>query len=563
MIRGVRAVARLSVVMLATGCGDNAHPASGSVTLARAFRSEDLPGCAWASPVVTGGSDPLVVVATGQGVVSAYAPDGSVRWQTTVTAPTPGDRAWIAATPAVVDDELVIAWQDADASGARHAHHVGVLSAAIGAPDVAFPVATLAAAEPATGGGQVAFRDSNQFSRSTLISARRAGDTLGVVYVSFGNIQDVQPWHGWVFEVDLDGWRAGGAAAAVRSFAMTTPETSCGTAGMSGSEGMVCGGGVWTPSGPTLVPISDDYELWIPTGNGQLDLGRGDYANTILRTSRGLSLAPGCDATACASFDPLDPDRTCMESCTNVFMPRLRVGDPPLSPPNGLCDGKTFLQCYGRLDLDLGANAPVFVEAQGRRLGVLPAKDGAVYLFDADHFGTMFDRLPLRDFCGSHGGTCTANWAGTMVTHPAVAMVDGQPVIIVPTFYFDHTNPGGVVGLDIADGPTLRERWSAPRRSDAEAVDRFREHTGRAIVHDVGGVPYVLIADPGDENAASGILYAIDARTGDIAARGGMAGPGEKYIEPAMIGDRVFVTSCDTIMNGPTHLEAWDVAAAP
>jgi hypothetical protein len=251
-----------------------------------------------------------------------------------------------------------------------------------------------------------------------------------------------------------------------------------------------------------------------------------------------------------------------MESCANVFMPRLRPGDPPLSPPNGLCDGKTFLECYGRLDLDLGANSPVMVEAQGHRLGVLPAKDGAVYLFDADHFGTMFDRLPLRDFCGSNGGTCTANWAGTMVTHPAVTTIDGQPLVIVPTFYFDHTNPGGVVGLEIADGPTLRERWSAPRRDDPEAVERFREHTGRAIVHDVGGVPYVLIADPGDGGGGTGILYAIDARTGAIANRGALDGPGEKYIEPSVIGDRVFVTSCDSIMDGPTHLEAWDIAAA-
>src|SRR5262249_43915980 len=159
--------------------------------------------------------------------------------------------------------------------------------------------------------------------------------------------------------------------------------------GMSGSEDMVCGGGVWTPSGPTLVPSADDYELWIPTGNGQLDLGRNDYANTVLRTTRGLALVPDCDAAACASFDPIDPSPACMGSGANVFMPGLRPGDPPLAPPNDLCAGKTFLECYGRLDLDLGADSPVVVQAQGRRLAVLPAKDGAVYLFDADHFGTM------------------------------------------------------------------------------------------------------------------------------------------------------------------------------
>jgi hypothetical protein len=547
----VRLAAALFVLV---GCGDNVHP---KVKLQRAFRSADTAGCAWASPVVTGGDDPLVVVATGEGVVTAYTPDGDVRWQTLVAALTAGDRAWIAATPAIVDDHVVIAWQDADESSNRHAHHVAVLSATTGALDPTFPTVALTASLPATGGGQVAFLDSTQFSRSTLIAARRPGDTLGVVYVSYGNLQDIQPWHGWVFEVDLDRWQASGAAAAVTAVALTTPETDCGTPGMSGSEEMICGGGVWAPGGPTLVPVGNDYELWIPTGNGQLDLGRNDYANTILRTGRGLALTPAC--SACASFDPIAPDPTCMASCANAFIPRLRPGDPPLSPPNGLCDGLTFLQCYGRLDLDLGADSPVLVETGGRRLGVLPAKDGAVYLFDADHFGTMLDRLPLREFCGSNGGTCTANWAGTMVTKPAVAQIDNAPVIFVPTFYFDQTNPGGVVALEIADGPTLHERWSAPRRDDPEAVQRFREHTGRAVVVDVAGTSYVLIADPGAENAPSGILYAIDARTGTIVDRGGLDGPGEKYIEPAVIGERAFVTSCNTIANGPTHLEAWDV----
>jgi hypothetical protein len=547
-----------AALALLAGCGDNAAPPRRVVRLERVVRSQDVPGCAWASPVLTAETAPSVIVATGAGIVTAYALDGEMRWQTTLTAPTAGDRAWIAATPVVVGDRLVVAWQNADANNTRHAHHVAALDTATGALDPTFPTITLGATKPATGGGVVSFDDATQFSRSTLVAARRPGDTLGVVYVSYGNIQDIQPWHGWVFELDLDAWHARGAAAAVTAIALTTSEADCGTAGMSGSQDMICGGGIWAPSGPTLVPTGVDYELWIPTGNGQLDLGRGDYANTIIRTHRGLAIEPACDAS-CASFDPIDPAPACMASCANLFMPRLRPGDPPLAPPNGLCDGKTFLQCYGGLDLDLGASSPALVETAGRRLGVLPAKDGAVYLFDADHFGTMLDRYPLRDFCGSHGGTCTANWAGTMVTHPVITQVDGAPLVIVPTFYFDHTNPGGVVALEIDDGPVLRERWSAPRRDDPEAVARFREHTGRAHVVEVGSTPYIVIADPGDEHAASGILYAIDVRTGTIVDRGGLDGPGEKYIEPAVVGNRAFVTSCDSIADGPTHLEAWDL----
>jgi len=547
--------------VLAAACGDNLEFATHAVTLERVVRTDELPGCAWASPVVTPGEAPLVVVATGQGVVTAYEPGGAVRWQTTL--PVPADRrAWIASTPAVVDNYLVLAWQVTAATGStRFAHQVGVLDAATGALDPAFPIVTLAATKPATGGGQVTFNPPTQFSRAAIVAARRPGDVLGMAYVSVGNIQDIQPWHGWVFEIDLDRWRALGADAAIASVLLTTPEADCGPPGDSGSDDMRCGGGIWTPSGPTLVPTGDDYALWIPTGNGVLDVSRGDYANAVLQVGRGLSFDPGCDAR-CAGFDPIAPDPGCMASCTELFMPRLRVDDPPLAPPGGRCDGLTFLECYAKLDLDLGASAPVRVDAFGYHLGVLPAKDGAVYLFDADHLGTMYDRLLLRAFCGSNGDDCTAHWAGTMVTRPAVTTVDGAPVIVIPTFYFDRTNPAGVVGLDVvsgATGPVLRERWSAPRRDDPEAVARFREHTGRAVIVERAGVPYVVIADPGPERSRDGVLYAIDARTGAIADRGALDGPGHKYIEPAVIGGRVFVTSCETIMDGPTHLEAWDV----
>ncbi|MBC7973858.1 MAG: hypothetical protein H7138_02650, partial [Myxococcales bacterium] len=87
-------------------------------------------------------------------------------------------------------------------------------------------------------------------------------------------------------------------------------------------------------------------------------------------------------------------------------------------------------------------------------------------MFDAQHMGTLIQRLPLRAFCGSSGGACSANWAGTMVTQPEISTIHCGQLVIIPTFYFDQTNAAGVVGLDLiedADGPRLRERWSAPR----------------------------------------------------------------------------------------------------
>lgn len=551
-----------ALALVAAGCGDGHAPPP--LALARAVRTPDVAGCTYASPVVAAGN---VVIATTEGVVAAYGTDGAPRWQVTLPAAA-GYRAWVGATPVAIDDHwIVVAWQETVVGREDRARHqVAVLDAATGAIDAGFPIVTLSARTLAPD-GMVDFLPANNFSRSTLVHARRAGEALGVVYVSFGNLRDIQPWHGWVFELDLDAWRAGGAAIA--STLLTTPEADCGPAGESGADDMLCGGGVWAPSGPTLVPRGADYELWVTSGNGLLDVPHGQLANAVIRTGRGLHVDPACDAT-CSDFDPIAPSEACMRSCANLFMPRLAAADPPLAVPGGRCDGLSFLECYAELDLDLGASTPlVTTTPAGREVGILPAKDGAVYLFDAQHLGTLLQRLSLRAFCGSNGGTCTANWAGTMVTQPELARVAGAPVVIIPTFYFDRSNPAGVVALDLVDdtdGPRLHERWSAPARDAREAVERFREHTGRAAVLDSASYgPQVVIADPDD---GGGRLYLIDAATGAIRDRGSLDGAGRKYIRPAIVGTRVFVTSCaggpDTgVLPGASHLEGWDVAQAP
>src|SRR6185295_8981588 len=201
------------------------------------------------------------------------------------------------------------------------------------------------------------------------------------------------------------------------------------------------------------------FDVLVATGNGQLDLGRKDYANSILRLHRGLAFDPACDPVACAAFDPIAPAPACIESCADQFIPRLLPGDPPFDPPDGRCDGKTFFECYALLDWDLGADSPARVVVPGGDdVLVLPAKDGGVYLVDAEHMGTLHDRIQLTTICGANGGTCTANWAGTMVTVPAVTAVEGTPTLVIPTFQFDHTNPAGLVALQI-----VRDDAGTPR----------------------------------------------------------------------------------------------------
>jgi hypothetical protein len=329
---------------------------------------------------------------------------------------------------------------------------------------------------------------------------------------------------------------------------------------------MICGGGVWAPSGPTLIEGPSGFELLVATGNGQLDLGRDDYANSILRTGRGLAFDPRCDPTACAAFDPLEPAPTCMESCADLFIPRLLPGDPPFDAPDGRCDGKTFFECYALLDWDLGANSPVRVAVPGGAdVVVIPAKDGGVYLIDADHLGTLHDRIQLTTICGANGGVCTANWAGTMVTVPAVTTVDGVPTVVVPTFIFDASNPAGLVGLQIVrddDGvPRWRKHWEAPAFSSGEAVERFREHVGRVAWVTADGVEYAALVDPGPDGSREGLLYLVRASDGAIADRGLLDGPGRKYTLPSVDGQTVVVASCASEA-GPSHLEGWRVEAS-
>lgn len=552
------------VCVLLAACGDDGTRPPGDLELTRVWRSPDLPGCTIATPLrTTAEGAPVVVAATSDGVVLGLSPtDGSERWRVALPV-ADGETSHLAATPAIVDGKLIVTWMGwvGSIDAGRTRHRVGVIDLETHTFDPTFPTFELAAAVPAfDGGGAVPFLPAHAYSRSAIKTARPIESTLGRAWITFGNLRDIQPWHGWVFEIDLDAWAAGGDPQA--AVMLTTPEADCGPEGKSGSVDMICGGGVWSPGGPHVSIVDGAPELLVATGNGALDLGRHDYANAILRVRPGLDFDPACDPTSCAGFDPIDPSLACIESCANIFIPRLKPDDPPFDVPDGRCDGKTFFECYALTDWDLGANSPARVPFGGGEVVVIPAKDGGVYLADGAHLGTMHDRLQITETCGANGGTCTANWAGTMVTTPAItAAPDGTPVAIIPTFVFDHTNPGGIVALDLIEepgaGPRLRKRWEAPRFDSSEAVERFREHVGRPAIFAPGGIPHAVVVDPGADGSDDGILYVVRVQDGAIVGRLGLEGPGRKYLEPIVDGDQLIVGSCEREDGGPSHLEAW------
>lgn len=239
-------------------------------------------------------------------------------------------------------------------------------------------------------------------------------------------------------------------------------------------------------------------------------------------------------------------------------MPRDTPGEPFPQPESGVCAGLTLFQCWERLDY-VGGSTPVHLRWEDRELLVYPTKDGAVYLIDWEHFGTLCDRKQLVAVCGTASDRCSQDWAGMIVTEPLV--VGGtQPTIIVPTFMPDRTHEAGVFGLRLggsAAGPQLERAWQYPPAGSAEAQAAFREHPSRAAALQIDGRSIALLVEV-RRGGARGRLLALDTLDGSKLAEALLDGPGYRFTKPLVLGDRVVVPSCSG-ESGPSHLELFQL----
>jgi hypothetical protein len=544
-----------------------------SPTLAPLFVTAPRAACTFAGPMaVASRGQSQVLLATADGTFAAVDPrTGAIVWEATL-APLAGSGLApnLVAPPVVAGHRLVFAWQEVMPDWTRTAHHLGVLDLDARALDPQFPPVTLAArAAAADGAAPIDFLPAHAFSRAALVQANVPDRVLGLVYAGFGNVRDLQPWHGWLFEVDLDAWQARGAAAAVTASLVTTAATAdCGPENGDGARQMVCGGGIWSPSGPAVIPDPDSpdgFALLVPTGNGLLDPTRGSFANAVLRVGRGLAFDAGCDPGLCAGFDPTAPGDACASSCQRLFIPRVPPGQLAPVGPSGQCTDATLLACYAKFDWDLGASSPVVVDLPAGRALLQPGKDGALYLVDTDHLGTLHDRAPLMPDCGQDGATCNATWAGTIVTRPALATVDGDTLALIPTFISDDRHPAGLQAVGVATtgaGPVLQPRWRAPPADDPASVAGFRSAPGGVTVVDVGGEPLAALVDP---SVSPALLYWVRVRDGAVLQRLPLAGGGQRYAAPLAQDGVLYVPSCarsgsPTFDEGPSVLEAFSIA---
>jgi hypothetical protein len=518
-----------------------------------------------ASPLLYLAQDkPWLVVPVSNGTIAMLdAESGALDWQ--IEAPAPeGQQVELVSTPVIVGDKLIIVYQCL-ARGIRVSHRMAVIDMVRQQLDEAFPVLELSAGKSiGKGGSTVKFNPPTAYSHAALKHAPKKEGALGFVYASFGNAGDIQPFHGWLFEVDLDAWREQGVAGAITATLLTTPEAECPVTMESGTREMICGGGIWTPSGPQIYPVGESYEILVPTGNGQVSLSRHDYANALMRVKPGLAFDPGCDIQLCSNFDPANPSAECMASCKNLFIPRLADHNAPLQPASGDCDAKSYAECLAWMDYDLGANAPVKANLpEGRSVLIQPGKDGGVSLLDADHLGTQYDRLQIAEVCGTATDPCKIPWMGMIVTQPVLSYLGKTPIVMIPTFVPDKTHPAGLVALKIVTEnglPKFQRFWQYPDPASAEAKQRFRSHPSLPVISklDKTGEEVVWIIDIG----MHGTIYGIRASDGKRVAKALMQGTGRPLSAPVVYHDSIYAASTLPGTN-QAILESFKIEVAP
>ncbi|MDD5276092.1 MAG: PQQ-binding-like beta-propeller repeat protein [Methylovulum sp.] len=507
---------------------------------------------------------PRIIVPVSNGTLAALdAQTGAMFWELKVPTPE-GQQAQLAASPVVVDNKLIVVYQSLD-KGVRTSHRLAVADLLTNQWDSRFPVLTVAAEQPsADGKAMVKFNPPTAYSHAALKSWKPKGSKLGYVYAGFANAADVQPFHGWLFEIDLDAWQQQGDKQAIKNVLLTTPEADCPSKMEYGTQEMICGGGIWVPAGPLLEQAGETIELFVPTGNGQVDLARHDYANALLRVRPGLQFDAGCDANLCVNFNPLHPAPDCLASCKNLFIPRLAAGNEPLKPPYHECDDKDFWECLAWMDYDLGANAPVKIKLKdGRSVLVQAGKDGGAYLIDAAHLGTQYDRLQIAQLCGSPTDLCKLGWAGMIVTQPVQTIIEDDPVVIIPTFSPDKTHVAGVVALKIVREkglPKFKPFWRFPDANYPDALTLFRSHPSFPVLTThLGrqGDAIVWVVDIGE----NGTLYGIRAKDGALVAKQGLQGSGRQLSMPLIVGDKIYLASIMS-KTGKAMIEAYRIELA-
>lgn len=502
----------------------------------------------------------IAPVANGS-LVALNSETGEVEWRLDIPKEK-HQQIQLIATPVKTGNKLVVIFQVIE-KGVRTSHRLAVADLIARRWDESFPVLELAAQKKTSDGqNTVKFNPPTAYSHAALKHAVKQDSEWGLVYAGFGNANDTQPFHGWLFEIDMDAWRRQKKEGVISGVLLTTPEAECPVSVEYGTQEMICGGGVWSPAGPQIYPSNEGYELFVATGNGQVDLERQDFANSLLRLGPGLQFDPACNVDFCQNFNPAQPDEACLASCKNLFIPRLPKDNAPLKPAGHDCDSRTFAECLAWMDYDLGGSSPVKAKLKnGHEVLVQPGKDGAIYLIDASHLGTQFDRLQIAGLCGTAVDPCKASWMGMIVTRPALAYLSSDPVVIIPTFIPDNSHPAGVIAvkIELKNGrPKFKPLWRYPEAKSPKATSRFRSHPSLPVISKLGknNEDIVWVIEVGNP----AILYGLRIKDGAVVLEQPLRGAGRQLSAPIIFQDRIYLASSNA-NTGQAFVEAYRITS--
>ena len=197
------------------------------------------------------------------------------------------------------------------------------------------------------------------------------------------------------------------------------------------------------------------------------------------------------------------------------------------------------------MDYDLGASNPVKIDLNNEfSLLVQAAKDGSVYLIDAKHLGTQYDRLQITSICGTKTDSCRLGWAGMIVTSPVQTTVDDNPVVVIPTFMPDNSHTAGLVALKIVlenGRPKFQRFWQFPKADSPEALKVFRSHPSFPVLTSLGesAEPVVWLVDIDTH----GTVYGVRVRDGVMVAKQSLQGAGRQLSTPLVHDNKLYISS--------------------
>jgi len=113
--------------------------------------------------------------------------------------------------------------------------------------------------------GKISFDAQRQNQRSALLLQN--GPQNRLVYIAWGSLCDVPPYHGWIMAYDSQ-------ALSQTGVWNSTPNVS------STLNGMLGGGGIWASGSG---PAGDGSSIFFATGNGAFDVSLGDYSGSVIK----------------------------------------------------------------------------------------------------------------------------------------------------------------------------------------------------------------------------------------------------------------------------------------